>query len=120
MCFEHSTCSTVVELDNVCVVTTATLDQPGTSEIELAAVMQALGDETRLTIVRALSDQGEMACGSLGLPVSKATRSHHFKVLREAGITDTRSEGTRRYITLRRDDLEARFPGLLDAIISAS
>lgn len=101
-------------------MTTATFEQPATSEIELATVMQALGDEIRLTIVRELADQGEMACGTVGLPVTKATRSHHFKVLREAGVTDTRNEGTRRYVTLRRTDLESRFPGLLDAIISAS
>ena len=82
--------------------------------------MQALGDEIRLTIVRTLADDGELACGSISLPIAKATRSHHFKVLREAGITDTRNEGTRRLVALRRADLESRFPGLLDAILAAS
>jgi DNA-binding transcriptional ArsR family regulator len=102
------------------IVATAIIDQPPAGDIQLAGIMQALGDETRLKIVRILAIDGEQACGAIPLPVSKATRSHHFKVLREAGITDTRFEGTRRYITLRNDDLEARFPGLLDAVLSAS
>lgn len=82
--------------------------------------MQALGDETRLKMVRELAAQGEMPCGSLQLPVSKATKSHHWKVLRQAGVTDTRSEGARRLVSLRSSDLEDRFPGLLRAILAAS
>ena len=54
------------------------------------------------------------------LPVSKSTASHHYKVLREAGLIEARVEGTRRYYTLRTDDLEARFPGLLDSVLSSS
>ena len=53
-------------------------------------------------------------------PVGKATRSHHFKVLREAGVTHTRVEGTARHVTLRRDELETRFPGLLEAVLPAA
>jgi DNA-binding transcriptional ArsR family regulator len=49
--------------------------------------------------------------------VSKATRSHHFRVLREAGVTHTRLEGTHRHVSLRREDLDARFPGLLGAVL---
>jgi DNA-binding transcriptional ArsR family regulator len=64
--------------------------------------------------------EGALACADLGLPVSKSTGSHHFKVLREAGVVRCRVEGTRRYYTLRRDDLEARFPGLLDSVLSAA
>jgi DNA-binding transcriptional ArsR family regulator len=58
-------------------------------------------------------------CGQLPLTVSKSTASHHFKVLREAGVVRADVDGTRRYYTLRRDDLEARFPGLLDTILDA-
>ena len=61
-----------------------------------------------------------LACSDLGLPVSKSTGSHHFKVLREAGVVRCRVEGTRRYYTLRRDDLEARYPGLLDSVLRAA
>ena len=57
--------------------------------------MHALGDDTRLLIVRTLADGSEHVCGSLDLGISKATRSHHLKVLREAGITRTRLDGTR-------------------------
>jgi DNA-binding transcriptional ArsR family regulator len=91
--------------------------QPPCAELELITVMQALADETRLTIVRALAAGGERACGTLELPVTKATRSHHFKVLREAGVTHTRVQGTARLVSLRRADLDARFPGLLDAVL---
>ena len=92
------------------------LDQPELDAIALADVLHALSDPARLEIVRALAGEGERQCGSFDLGLTKATRSHHFKVLREAGLTHTRVEGTARYVTLRRDDLDARFPGLLDAV----
>jgi DNA-binding transcriptional ArsR family regulator len=94
-------------------------DEPSADEIPLAAVMAALSDPARLEIVRVLAAEGERTCGAFDLGLSKATRSHHFKVLREAGITRTRAEGTHRHVSLRHDDLEARFPGLLDAVLSA-
>jgi DNA-binding transcriptional ArsR family regulator len=93
------------------------LHQPAVEDLDLTTVLQALGDPVRLTIVRELAASGEQVCGSMDVGVSKSTRSHHFKTLREAGITDTRVEGTHRHISLRRDDLEARFPGLLDAVL---
>jgi DNA-binding transcriptional ArsR family regulator len=97
-----------------------TLAHPKAEEIELAAVMAALSDPVRVTIVRELAEQGETACGTLPLPVSPATRSHHFRVLREAGLTLTRPQGTHRYVSLRRDCLDERFPGLLDALLAAA
>ena len=95
------------------------LFEPPVDALDLTTVLQALGDPARLKIVRALAAEGECACGSIDLAVSKATRSHHFKVLREAGVTHTRLEGTHRYVVLRRDDLAARFPGLLEAVLHA-
>jgi len=100
--------------------TMGTLTHPASNELQLASVMAALSDPVRVTIVRALAVQGEVACGMLELGVSPATRSHHFRVLREAGITLTRPEGTHRYVSLRRDELDDRFPGLLDAILAAA
>jgi len=97
-----------------------TLLQPATQDISLPAVMGALADPVRVAIVRALAEHGETVCGTLELGVSKATRSHHYRVLREAGVTNTRVDGTRRYVSLRRDDLDARFPGLLDALLAAA
>jgi DNA-binding transcriptional ArsR family regulator len=93
------------------------LHQPDTADLDLTTVLQALGDPVRLKIVRSLAAGGEQACGTLELGISKSTRSHHFKTLREAGVTYTRIEGTHRRVSLRRDDLEARFPGLLDAVL---
>jgi DNA-binding transcriptional ArsR family regulator len=97
-----------------------TIVQPAVTEISLPGVMGALSDPVRVAIVRALAAEGEKLCGSLDLGVSKATRSHHLRVLREAGITHTRVEGTRRYTSLRRDALDDRFPGLLDALLAAA
>jgi DNA-binding transcriptional ArsR family regulator len=91
--------------------------QPDTEALDLTTILQALGDPVRLTIVRALAAEGEQVCGSMELGISKSTRSHHFKTLREAGVTSTRVEGTHRHVSLRRDDLEARFPGLLEAVL---
>ena len=54
------------------------------------------------------------------MPVAQVDRqSHHLKVLREAGVVTAEVDGTRKYHTLRRDDLEARFPGLLDSVLHA-
>ncbi len=96
------------------------LVQPAVDDIRLADLMQALGDPTRLEIVRTLHADGERQCGSFNLGVTKATRSHHFRVLRESGVTHTRLEGTSRFVRLRTDDLDKRFPGLLSAIVNAA
>ncbi|NUW46463.1 ArsR/SmtB family transcription factor [Nonomuraea rhodomycinica] len=61
-----------------------------------------------------------MACSPDGLDVPRSTLSNHWRILREAGITSTRSEGKARYMALRRDDLEARFPGVLETILAAA
>jgi DNA-binding transcriptional ArsR family regulator len=97
-----------------------TLLHPARDELQLSGVMAALSDPVRVLIVRALAERGEMACGTLELAVSNATRSHHFRVLREAGLTRTRPEGTHRYVSLRRDCIDDRFPGLLDAVLRAA
>jgi DNA-binding transcriptional ArsR family regulator len=95
-------------------------EEPSVDEMTLAAVMAALSDPVRVEIVRALAACEERTCGTFDLGISKATRSHHFKVLREAGLTHTRSEGTHRHLSLRREDVDARFPGLLDAVLAAA
>jgi DNA-binding transcriptional ArsR family regulator len=93
---------------------------PAVEALELPAVLHALSDPVRLRIVRELADHGACNCGTFAVPVAKSTLSHHLRVLREAGITRTRAEGTRRLVSLRRDDLDARFPGLLDAVLAAA
>jgi DNA-binding transcriptional ArsR family regulator len=93
---------------------------PRREDIRLEAVFHALSDPVRLQIVRALAVSAEgRACGTLDLTVSKSTASHHFRVLREAGVIVQREDGRRRLNELRRDDLEARFPGLLATVVSA-
>jgi DNA-binding transcriptional ArsR family regulator len=94
------------------------LPHPSADELQLTAVLHALSDPQRLRIVRALAEDPEpRPCGGFDLEISKSTKTHHFRVLREAGVITTREEGTARLNSLRRDDLEARFPGLLDAVL---
>jgi DNA-binding transcriptional ArsR family regulator len=95
------------------------LEMPARDEIELVAVLAAVADPFRLEILTALVD-GERPCGCFPLPVNDSTRSHHFKVLREAGLTKTRVVGTQRVVSLRRDELDARFPGLLDSVLEGA
>src|SRR6201996_5714518 len=95
-------------------------DEPSTEDLTLSAVMAALRDPVRVAIPRSLACRQETTCGRLELGISKATRSHLLKVLREAGLTHTRAEGTHRYVSLRRADVDERFPGLLGAILAAA
>jgi DNA-binding transcriptional ArsR family regulator len=96
------------------------LPMPDPGEVTLAGVLDALADPVRLEIVRELSLVSESPCGALTVRVSESTRSHHLRTLREAGVTRTRISGTQRLVALRRDDLDARFPGLLDAVLVAA
>ena len=94
---------------------------PDTSTLDLATIMRAAGDPVRLEIVRQLGDGRERLCGELStaLQIPTSTGSYHLKLLREAGITRTRAEGTQRFISLRSTDLEARFPGLVQVLTSS-
>ncbi len=96
---------------------THAVHHPDREQIELASVFHALSDPVRLRIFAALALGGEVTCGSIKLPVSKSTCTHHFRVLREAGVIRQRIEGTTRLNSLRRDDLDARFPGLVDTVL---
>lgn len=91
---------------------------PDLRDVTLPAVMQALSDPCRIEILRSLMESGELACGDIPLTVSKATVSHHFSVLREAGLVLTRTEGTRCMTSVRRAELDKRFPGLLDLLLN--
>lgn len=94
-----------------------TLSHPPREELSLPEVLHALSDPVRLEVVRALAESSELSCSHLQAPVSKSTLSHHLKVLRDAGVTETRAEGTHRLVSLRSEDLEARFPGLLRCVL---
>ncbi len=90
---------------------------PDRENISLTGVLYGLSDPTRLQIVKMLATKKEITCGEFCLEPSKSTQSHHFKVLRDMGIMYTRLEGTQHHNSLRREDLDARFPNLLDAIL---
>ena len=98
------------------------LPHPDIDQITLPTVLAALGDETRLAIVGHLSrsEQVGMTCGQFTDLASKTAISYHVSKLREAGIVNVVPEGTRRRVSLRRADLDARFPGFLDSIISST
>jgi DNA-binding transcriptional ArsR family regulator len=91
---------------------------PSCDELELSDVLHALSDPARLEIARRLAAGDEWACGRFDLGLSKATLSHHLRVLREAGVVKTRVEGRKRMQSLRRADIEACFPGLLEAVLN--
>jgi DNA-binding transcriptional ArsR family regulator len=96
------------------------LYHPAKRDLEMAAVLHALSDPHRLQIVRRLSSEKEPCrCGNFNLDVTKSTLTHHFRVLREAGVIEQRREGTARLNSLRREDLDERFPGLLDAVLDS-
>ena len=84
----------------------------------LERVLYALSDSVRLEIVRCLAGVPEATCGELDGGRPKSSMSHHFRVLRDAGLVHTRSVGTTHMNSLRADVLEARFPGLLASILA--
>jgi|SRR4051812_33948577 DNA-binding transcriptional ArsR family regulator len=93
---------------------------PAREEITVEGVLRALADPVRLAIVRQLAGTGqEIACGGLTVPVTKSTLTHHLSILRQAGVVAGRQEGTTRFNSLRRKDLDALFPGLLDGVLAA-
>jgi DNA-binding transcriptional ArsR family regulator len=96
---------------------TEALPHPAPEHIELPAVLHALSDPMRLRIVECLASGDPRTCKSIDLPVTKSTCTHHFRVLREAGVIRQRLEGTTRLNTLRREELDLRFPGLIDAVL---
>ncbi|PZD74011.1 hypothetical protein C1752_01805 [Acaryochloris thomasi RCC1774] len=96
------------------------LYHPDCSQISLAGVLYALGDPVRLQVVQQLAADGELTCNAFDCDVAKSTMSHHFKILRESGVIRSRKEGTQHVNSLRQDELQELFPGLLDAVLQSS
>lgn len=93
------------------------LPQPPIDEVSLDAALSALAHPLRRRVVLELAaGNTERSCASFALPKARSTRTHHWKVLREAGLIRQRDVGNRSLVTLRRPEIEARFPGLLDAL----
>lgn len=98
------------------------LPHPDAEQIELSNVLAALGDQTRLAIIGTLARDEAMGllCGQFTDLAGKTAISYHVAKLREAGVVSVTPQGTRRRVTLRRADLDARFPGFLDSIIQST
>jgi DNA-binding transcriptional ArsR family regulator len=96
---------------------------PQAADLRLPKVLAALADPVRLATIRTLAGLGDSPCTELhhaaGLEISRSTFSHHQRILREAGIIHERIHGAQRILSVRRDDLDTCFPGLLDAILAA-
>jgi len=97
--------------------------EPAAGDIQLPRVLVALADPHRLAAVRFVARHSESWCMQViqeaELPMTKPTFSHHLRILREAGIITKRIQGTKGYMSLRKADLDRRFPGLIDAVLSA-
>lgn len=97
--------------------------EPAAEDMQLPRVLAALADPHRLAAVRYVASNGESWCTQVmneaGLEMTKSTFSHHLRILREAGICTKRIQGARGYTSLRKADLDRRFPGLIDAILAA-
>jgi len=98
----------------------AVLLHPERDQLRLEDVLEALANPIRLRVVRTLAEIEEMSCGEILPDISKSTASHHWRVLREGGVVHQRREGRNLMLTLRREDLDGRFPGLLDTILRVS
>ncbi|MEU7073436.1 helix-turn-helix transcriptional regulator [Streptomyces narbonensis] len=97
------------------------LEHPTRDQIGLEGVLHALSDTVRLRIVRDLAREGDaLSCSYFDLPVTKSTTTHHFRVLRESGVIRQTYQGTAKLNALRKDDLDALFPGLLDTVLTAA
>ena len=94
--------------------------EPKKADLQITAVLYALSDETRLQIVQSLAVTDDIACSYFDIHMPKSSLSHHFKVLRTSGVITTRKEGTSRINRLRREDLEERFPGVLESVLASS
>ncbi len=97
---------------------------PAMADIELGTVLSALADPLRRGIIAELArteagaPDNERACGSFTLPVAKSTRTYHWRILREAGLIRQRDAGNGTFVRLRRDEVDERFPGVLDLIVT--
>ena len=97
--------------------------EPAAGDIQLPRVLAALADPHRLAAVRFVARHSESWCMQViqeaELPMTKPTFSHHLRILREAGVVTKRIEGAKGYMSVRKADLDRRFPGLIDAVLSA-
>jgi DNA-binding transcriptional ArsR family regulator len=116
--------ATPLATPNCCVVVRIPAAARAAEDFQLPRILAALADPNRLAAVRFVARNGESWCGQVMdqamLPMTKSTFSHHLRILREAGVLTKRIQGARGYTSLRKDDLDRRFPGLIDSIVDAA
>ncbi len=95
------------------------LFHPNIDQLNLPTILNALGDPIRLNIIKNLANKSEATCACCNNNLPKSALSYHFKVLRESGLIKVRIEGKQRFLSIRYDELEERFPGLLYAIMKS-
>ena len=95
------------------------LHHPAREDLTLPSIFRALSDPKRLLIFKHLAIHGPRACTDVGLHLSKPLLSHHFRVLRDAGLIHTSIEGRNHINSVRKEDLENQYPGLLAALLKA-
>ncbi|MFG3101106.1 ArsR/SmtB family transcription factor [Streptomyces sp. NPDC048182] len=102
-------------------MTAEELAHPAAEELEVGSVLSALADANRRRVVAELAERPdeERLCASFDLPVGKSSRTRHWRVLREAGLVYQRDAGNGLYMRLRKEDLDRRFPGLIQAVVAA-
>lgn len=94
-------------------------NHPERDQIRIENVLTALGNPLRLTVVRVLAVGGEHSCSAVLSGIPKSTLTHHWRVLRDSGVIWQRPNGRENLLSLRREDLDERFPGLLDSLLGA-
>lgn len=102
-------------------MTAGEMAHPHVEELEVGPILLALADENRRRVVAQLAERPdeELLCASFDLPVGKSSRTRHWRVLREAGLVYQRDAGNGLYMRLRKEDLDRRFPGLIQAVVGA-
>ncbi|WP_414148475.1 ArsR/SmtB family transcription factor [Erwinia sp. BNK-24-b] len=93
---------------------------PNREQLRLDSILAALGHPVRMSVVKVLADGKEHTCGSLLKGISKSTLTHHWRTLRDGGIIWQIPSGRENLLSLRREDLDSRFPGLLDSFLKAA
>ena len=97
------------------------VQNPSVDEVSLQQLLEALVDPVRRSIVRQLADTGsDMSCGSFVLPIARSTSTHHYNVLREAGLIRQYYVGTTKLNSLRAEEVDRRFPGLLASLLAVA
>lgn len=97
------------------------IKHPNIEQVELIEILYALADPTRMEIVVRLAKAGrKLTCGELDLNRPKSSMSHHFKILRSAGLVETLVDGTEHMNSLRLEEIEQKYPGVLQSVLKAT